>query len=216
MTRPSFEFLRYLLRQRRAESSLTNAEQNLLRELALGSQCVVEVGVYEGATSAILANALAADGCLWLIDPYYRYTRPEKLLRLSFSNYIAIRSVMAWRDRVRFVKEESVSAAAQISLRVPADLIFIDADHSYSAVKADFKAWSPHLSAGGLLAFHDSRMCTARPDLVESDGPVRLVGEIFRGDYGNWEPAAAVDSISVFRSAADVRIAKKIDSTSAQ
>lgn len=216
MTRPSFEFLRYLLRQRRAESSLTFAERNLLRELALGNQCVVEVGVHEGATSAILANALAGHGCLWLIDPYYRHTRPERLLGLSFSNYIAIRSVRAWSDRVRFVKEESVSAAARISLIVPADLIFIDADHSYSAVLADFKAWSPLLSAGGLLAFHDSRMCGARPDLAASDGPVRLVGEMMRGDHGNWKLVAAADSISVFRAADGTRAIEKQGSTPAQ
>jgi predicted O-methyltransferase YrrM len=205
MTRPSFEFLRYLLRQRGPASSLTAAERDLLGKLALGNGCVVEVGVFEGATSAVLANALAADGCLWLIDPFYRDTRPERLFRLSFSNHIASRSVRPWRSRVRFVKEASVTAAAQVKLNCPADLIFIDADHSYPAVRADFTAWSPLLSIGGLLAFHDSRMCAARPDLVKSDGPVQLVDEILRGEHGNWELATAVDSISVLRVATTAR-----------
>jgi predicted O-methyltransferase YrrM len=35
------------------------------------------------------------------------------------------------------------------------DLIFIDGDHSYDAVKADFLAYSPLVRAGGLVALHD-------------------------------------------------------------
>lgn len=34
-------------------------------------------------------------------------------------------------------------------------ILFVDADHSYEAVKADIKAWSPHVVRGGLMIFHD-------------------------------------------------------------
>ena len=199
MTRPLLSFLWYLLRQRGPRSSLTGAEAALLEKLATGRRCVVEVGVFEGATSAVLANVIAADGRLWLIDPFYRHTRPERLLGISFSEYIARRSVRPWQGRVNFVRQASVTAAAQIGPNWAADLIFIDADHSYEAVRADFMVWSPHLSTRGMLAFHDSRRCDARPDLRTSDGPVRLVDEIRRGEYGNWKLATAVDSISVIR-----------------
>ena len=34
-------------------------------------------------------------------------------------------------------------------------MVYIDADHSYEAVKADIDAWMPHVRDGGILAGHD-------------------------------------------------------------
>src|SRR3990170_64113 len=34
-------------------------------------------------------------------------------------------------------------------------LLFIDADHTYEAVKADFEAWAPKVVPGGVIALHD-------------------------------------------------------------
>jgi hypothetical protein len=36
-----------------------------------------------------------------------------------------------------------------------ADLIFLDAEHSYDAVSKDMHAWWPHLRTGGILCGHD-------------------------------------------------------------
>lgn len=35
------------------------------------------------------------------------------------------------------------------------DLIFVDADHSYEAVRADIARWWPRVRDGGIMAFHD-------------------------------------------------------------
>jgi len=35
------------------------------------------------------------------------------------------------------------------------DVLFIDGDHSYDGVKADFELWSPLVRPGGLVIFHD-------------------------------------------------------------
>jgi MMP 1-O-methyltransferase len=39
--------------------------------------------------------------------------------------------------------------------RTPLGLLFIDGGHAYDVALADYEAWSPHVAAAGLLAFHD-------------------------------------------------------------
>jgi predicted O-methyltransferase YrrM len=199
MSRPSIDFLLYVLGLRGPRTALTAAESRLLTTLALGCGCVVEVGVDQGATSAKLAAVIAPTGRLWLVDPYVRHTRPERLLRLSFAEVIARRTLRPWARRVRFVRRSSTAAARELALQGSAGLIFIDGDHSYSAVRDDFLSWSPHLAAGGAVAFHDSRRCPARPELDAGTGPVRLVDEILRGEHGAWSLIAEADSLAVVR-----------------
>ena len=51
------------------------------------------------------------------------------------------------------------------------DAVFIDADHSYEAVKTDIQNWMPKVRKGGILAGHDYN--SAWP------GVIRAVNEIF-------------------------------------
>ncbi len=37
----------------------------------------------------------------------------------------------------------------------PYDVVFIDADHTYEAVKADWENYGPMVKKGGIVAFHD-------------------------------------------------------------
>lgn len=198
LSRPTLEFVRYLLGQRPATTTVTAAETALLVRLASGLRTVVEVGVFEGATSARLAATIHPSGRLFLVDPFVPGTRPERLLGISYCRSIAERSVAPWRDRVRFLRSTSIDAAREID---GAELIFIDADHSYEAVRADFLAWSERLATNGVLAFHDSRICSARPDLQPETGPVRLLREVLAGRFGAWNLAAEADSVAAIRRA---------------
>jgi predicted O-methyltransferase YrrM len=196
MARYSIEFLQYLAGLRRARSTLTAAESAWLRAASAGRSCLVEVGVFEGVTSAVLAAAMSPEGVLYLVDPYFLGVRLEKWLGFSFTGFVARRSVRPWSRRVRFVRATSLEAACSLSLHQPADLVFIDAVHSYEAVRDDMLAWAPKLAPGGILAFHDSRCCAARPDLTPDTGPVQLMDEVRRGLHGPWRLAGEADSLT--------------------
>lgn len=55
------------------------------------------------------------------------------------------------------------------------DFIFIDADHSYAAVKADIAAWKPKLKPDGVLAGHDIGMKDVKKAVAEA-GKYKVFG----------------------------------------
>ena len=201
MARYSVEFLKYLVGMRGPRTSLTSQETALLCALSVDKQSVVEVGVYEGATSQKIVSAIHPNGQLYLVDPFFRGTRMESWLGFSAAEFIARRSLRGRApNKAEFVRMTSLEAAATVRLHRPAELIFIDADHSYEAVKADFLAWHSHLADDGLIAFHDSRLSPKRPDLPADAGPVRFAIELAAGGMGRqWKLTDSVDTLSVFR-----------------
>ena len=58
----------------------------------------------------------------------------------------------------------------------PVDVLFIDGDHSYPGVKADYEMYSPLVAPGGLVCFHDicdhpeMTMCKVRAFWQSLDG----------------------------------------------
>lgn len=193
----TLEFIKYLIGLREAKTSDTKDELSFLARLANGKRCIVEVGVYEGAASRFLCQSMSPTGTLYLVDPYFPELKIEKLLNFSTTEYIAKRSVQPWQSQVKFVRMTSVEASRSLQLQGQADLIFIDARHDYESVLEDFNGWLPMLAKNGLMAFHDSQVCPARPDLNDSVGPVRLCHEIATGQHGNWSVIDSVDSITV-------------------
>jgi hypothetical protein len=59
----------------------------------------------------------------------------------------------------------------------PIDMLFMDGDQSYAAVRAAYDDWSPFLSEGAMLAVHNSQ-----PGVFHEshDGHLRLVSELIR------------------------------------
>lgn len=55
---------------------------------------------------------------------------------------------------LRLIRNDSVAAAAEVA-DGSLDFVFIDADHTYEAVRADLRAWWPKVRIGGTLAGHD-------------------------------------------------------------
>lgn len=64
-----------------------------------------------------------------------------------------VQAYAAQYHRVRVQRAESIVAARDYGASF--DLVYIDAYHTYEAVKADLKAWLPAVKPGGILAGHD-------------------------------------------------------------
>ena len=75
-------------------------------------------------------------------------------------------------------------------------MIFVDADHSYQAVRQDWGDWSPFVLQEGIIALHDSRYVPGKtkPDL----GPIQLVKEIVQ-ENANYKIVEEVDTLTVFK-----------------
>lgn len=65
-----------------------------------------------------------------------------------------LKNIEPVRQWIRPVRASSVEAAAQYPDE-SLDFVFLDADHSYEAVKADIAAWWPKVKKGGIMGGHD-------------------------------------------------------------
>lgn len=189
--------LKFFTGLRKASTSVSASEHGLLARLASRKQCIVEVGVFEGVTSGIFCRAMEPTGRLYLVDPFFPETRLEKVLNVSFTKWVATKTVKPWQPRIEFVRQPSSVAAKSLPLKGKAELIFIDARHDYESVLEDFRCWTPMLADGAMIAFHDSHQCAARPELQPTDGPVRLMTEIASGQHGPWQILDHADSVTV-------------------
>ena len=119
----------------------------------------VEVGSWMGRSIAAMAekNATAK---LFAVDTFKGSDEPAHRdviqreggsIRGVFNRNMA---ALGLTDRINVMETPSVNAASQFNDGA-LDAVFIDADHSFDAVKADIAAWLPKVKRGGILAGHD-------------------------------------------------------------
>jgi predicted O-methyltransferase YrrM len=158
---PGLALLWLRLRYRRLGSiptDMTPAERLLLLRLAkavcrAGGTNLVEVGSYLGASSCFIAEGIRAAGSsarLYCVDTWKNDAMSEGT-RDTWEEFR--RNTAPYGTAVEAVRKRSVEAAA--SFGRPVDFLFVDADHSYEAVRADIEAWFPLLAPGAVAAFHD-------------------------------------------------------------
>ncbi len=137
-----------------AQTQVTEPERVALHHLAQGRECVVELGVFEGATSRVLRSAMSPNGVLHLVDPFFRGS-----LLFSYGLSIARREVSrVRRGSVAFHRKLSHEVAREWERNGQVDLLFIDADHAYERVRRDWDDWKGFVRSGGVVALHDSRV----------------------------------------------------------
>jgi len=106
----------------------------------------------------------------WAIDPYqempqYKDVKPDRVMHKmgkiqqpQWDNlYYGVCKYLLWFHQVKLLKLSSKQAAGLFHrYRKPYfDMVFIDADHTYKAVKEDITLWKPLIRKGGILSGHD-------------------------------------------------------------
>lgn len=149
----------------------------------------LEIGSYLGSSSCYLAAGLSqVNGHLFCIDTWQNETMPEGE-RDTFAEFQKnINGVKQWITPVRKRSDE----ISEQDIRVPLNLVFIDGDHSYDAVKSDFDCVQKWMAEDGIIAFHDF----SSPNF---EGVTRVVGEALTS--GKWMIAGQVDTLVWIRQA---------------
>lgn len=170
------------------EMLTTHEAMDLLRSLASkvpASQAVVELGVFQGGSLRALGlGAQEGRGAsVWGFDPYGlpgpagRYMRLRK--RYDVRNLRIARIVTAGLADIG----RAFSTEAAASWDGPkVGLLYIDALHTYEAVKADTLAWLPHLAPDATIVYDDyvsPRFQGVVDAVVEMFGPTEQVAGEF-------------------------------------
>jgi predicted O-methyltransferase YrrM len=117
---------------------------------------ILEIGTSNGGTLFLLSRVATEDACVISIDlplgPYGGgYPAWKRLFYKSFARKDqVIRLIRA--DSHEPVAQKKVEAILQAN-RI--DLLFIDGDHTYEGVRADFEMYEPFVKEGGMIVFHD-------------------------------------------------------------
>ena len=126
-------------------------ELEWLAEQASYHTRIVEIGCFQGRSTRALAENTT--GWVWAIDPWKK--RPWDTEAVGDGDWLYEEFRKNMRDLNNVTALQMQSLAAATTFKTPVDMVFIDGNHDYEAVKADILAWRPLLVEGGLLCGHD-------------------------------------------------------------
>lgn len=125
----------------------------------MGLKVGCEIGVANaGHADAILTQCPGVTK-LYGVDPYEHRADYDDLMNLPQPHldamYVEAREFMARHgDRFDLLRGASLQAV-QLAMNDYFDFVYIDAEHTYEACRADMEAWYPKLRPGGVLSGHD-------------------------------------------------------------
>jgi predicted O-methyltransferase YrrM len=110
---------------------------------------ILEIGAAGGGTTFLLAGAARPDAIIITLD-----------LSFDKSRRAAVNCFALAGQRVLCLENDSHLTDARHAVEAALagralDLLYLDGDHSYEGVKADFNLYSPLVRPGGLIVFHD-------------------------------------------------------------
>ena len=173
----------------------------MLSKYAAGAESVVvEIGAAFGGSTTILLVSLARQAQLWSIDPFVTHQgwkASQEECRARVSRFLRAIERERLTDNWTLVAKPSYEVVKDWNRGI--DMVFIDGDHHYDAVKRDFEDWYPYVKKGGKLLIHDSRRIEGTPSAEWAlgwPGPTRLAQELRRGSDAKL--IEEVDSLTIW------------------
>lgn len=193
---------------KKTHALITIEEGKLLYDLAKngpGKGTIVEIGSYKGGSTILLAmgSKISSREKVYAIDPHKKYNSHAKKIGKEkvppstleiFKQNVSQQGVKDWIVPIVGFSEKIVRKWKQ-----PIRLLWIDGDHRYEYVLADFLLWERYLVKGGIIAFHDTKDSKKINPITgkaisSCDGPVIVMKDLIESQrYGNIK---TVDSIS--------------------
>ncbi|MEN7982330.1 MAG: class I SAM-dependent methyltransferase [Nanoarchaeota archaeon] len=113
----------------------------------------VEIGVFLGNNAESMLKTIPIKK-LYLVDPYSMTGYKEYSTSiLSKTEKISHKKLFKYKDKIKFIKMNSVDAAR--CLPNDLDFVYIDGNHDYEFVKKDMEIYYKKLKIGGVLSGHD-------------------------------------------------------------
>jgi predicted O-methyltransferase YrrM len=144
----------------------------------------VEIGAAFGGSTALLLLNLPPGSELHSVDPFVT----DSMVDFRASADVCVRNVVRAVGSVGASEaivhwELHVAPSLEVAERWHGSLalLYIDGDHTYEAVAADFRAWLPFVSPGGTIILHDSRRLPGAPEREFArgwPGPTRVANEL--------------------------------------
>jgi predicted O-methyltransferase YrrM len=162
------DFLSWQHHFRDIEGFLHDLEGYILMQLAAkggGIGAIVEVGSFMGRSTAFLAagTKLAGREKVFAVDHFRGSLEHQSggscasqtlaQIGTTFPRFQHNLQRVGLLDHVVPVQRSSIDAAEV--WQGPVRLLFIDGDHEYESVRADFLAWSRFVVPHGVICFHD-------------------------------------------------------------
>jgi predicted O-methyltransferase YrrM len=167
---------------------LTVDEASLLYSLARQATdgAIVEIGSWKGRSTIWMAHGTRAGARLpiYAVDPHSTVDQEQfNDDRSTFDDFKGNIAAAGVDDLIRPLVATSEDAARHFE--EPIALLFIDADHSHAAVRADFINWRDKIRPGGAVCFHD---------VWKRSGPWQVIVEeiAHSGEYAGFGVAGSI------------------------
>lgn len=154
-----------MIQPKQIEGWMGKHSRRWLREQARRADRIIEVGVWKGRSTLVLARATR--GTVWAVDTWAGTPadaeQHERLYAEGveggdvYGDFCRNLNPYIRAGRVVPVRMDSREAAAALLEKHGRafDLVFIDADHSYEGARGDIEAFRPLIRPGGILSGHD-------------------------------------------------------------